>query len=75
MSAGATAPMWPELKLQLLRFARWWVQLHRRLWAAIRGRRRERRLRNVLLCLAVDFVIAVVGGSMVALAVSPLIQG
>lgn len=75
MTAGANAPMWPELRAQVVRFVSWWRHLHRRMWAVVTGRRREGRLGAVLLCLFVDFVIAVLAGASLALIVSPLIQG
>lgn len=74
LSAGASTPIWPELREQLVRFAGWWLGLHTVLWAVLTGRRRQRRWRAALLCLTVDFAITVLAGASVALIVSPLIQ-
>lgn len=64
---GADPPaprLWPELRIQLVRFGRWWLSIHR--W---------RRLRDAVLFLVVDFVLLVLVAALVALIVSPIIQG
>ena len=61
---GDPPRVWPELKEQLLRFVRWWWSIHH-----------TRRAAGVLLCVAVDFVIVVTGAALLALIVSPILEG
>jgi hypothetical protein len=75
LSAGAGAPIWPEVRAELVRFARWWLALHRAAGAVLLRRRQPRRLRAVAACLVVDFVLAVLGGAALALVISPIVQG
>jgi hypothetical protein len=75
LSAGAGAPIWPEVRAELVRFARWWLALHRAAGAGLVRRRQPRRLRAVAACVVVDFVIAVLGGAALALVISPIVQG
>jgi hypothetical protein len=73
----AAAPSGPtareEMTLQLLRFWRWWLALHRALWRSlVAGRRGTRQLRTAAFCAAIDFVLLVAGAALVALVVSPI---
>lgn len=74
-SAGASAPIWPDLRNQLGRFFGWWFALHRAMWAVFTGRDRSRPVRAIVACLAVDFVITVLLGASLALIISPITQG
>ncbi|HWE57612.1 MAG TPA: hypothetical protein VG435_19070 [Acidimicrobiales bacterium] len=76
LSSGATAPIWPEVREQLVRFLHWWVGLHRALLAALAPRgRRSGRIRAVVFCLAIDFMVVVLAGAAIGLVVSPIIVG
>lgn len=59
-----TPRMWPELKALLLRYVGWWRSIHR-----------ARRPAGVVLFLAVDFVTLVIAAAVVALIVSPILEG
>lgn len=74
MSAGAAPPVWPQVRAQLARFLAWWVQIHRRLWATLTGRRRG-RLAAVLTCLGIDLTVLVLVTVAVSLALSPILEG
>lgn len=63
-TATAAPQLWPELRVQLLRFWAWW-----------RGVHRTRRLRGLVLCLVVDFAMLVAVGAVLALIISPIAQG
>lgn len=56
--------VWPDLKEQLLRFVRWWWSIHH-----------TRRATGVALCVAVDFVLLVTLAALLALIVSPILEG
>ena len=60
----AAPRVWPELRGELARFLRWWVSLHR-----------SRRASGVVLFLTVDFAMLVLGAALVALIVSPILEG
>lgn len=76
LSTGATAPIWPEVRAQLVRFLHWWAALHVALLDAFRaGGRRSGRVRAVLFCVSVDFTVAMIALAIVGLVVSPLIVG
>lgn len=63
--ATQSAPkVWPELRVELLRFVRWWLSIHR-----------TRGVGGVVAFLVVDFVIVALGAALVAVIISPVLQG
>ncbi len=72
----STPRVWPEIRAQLVRFWGWWLALHRTLWQrATPSGTPPRRGRALISCAIADFVILVLGGALVALIVSPILQG
>lgn len=66
--------LWPEVRTQGVRAARWWWHLHlSALRSAFESGRRPAALRALVMCAAVDVVVVSLGAIVVAMIVAPVL--